>query len=295
MRISLFRGDRLGRVRAGPLLAAATAAVLWAGGPLPCGAHTAHDPADRVLAEIGVDERAGAAVPLSLFFVDQDGRPVRTGDLFGRGPVILTLNYYTCPMLCPITLRNLLSALREVKGLKIGRDYSVATVSIDPSDGPKRAKERAAEIHPLLAGVADPGEAWRFLSGGAAEIEALTRAVGFRYKKVGLEFAHPNVAIVFSPEGKISRYLFGLTPDPADVRLALLEAAQGRIGDSHAMNSILLFCFHYDPAAKRYALYARNIMKAGGAATLVLLGGVYILLWKRKEQGASREGRKEGG
>lgn len=244
--------------------------------------HVAADPADAVLKDIGVDEKLGAALPPDLVFNDQDGKPVRLGDLFAGKPAILTLNYYTCPMLCPVTLRNLLTALEGIRGLRPERDYRVVTVSIDPSERPEAARARAGEIHGMMRGVPDRREAWRFLIGQPAEVGALTRAVGFRYKKVGAGFAHPDVNVVVTPDGKISRYLYGVAQDPADLKLALIEAAGGRIGQSTAINRILLYCYRYDPVGKRYALYAKNIMKAGGALTLVFLGVLYLLLWRRK-------------
>jgi len=250
------------------------------------------DPADRILARIGVDEKPGAAVPAGLVFTAHDGAPVRFGDLLRGGPLILTLNYYTCPMLCPVTLRNLLAALREVPGLKLGRDYRVATVSFDPSDGVERARARAAEIHAQMRGFADPG-GWSFLVGSQEGIRELTRAVGFRYAKVAEGFAHPDVSVVFTPDGRVSRYLYGVAPEPADVRLALVEAADGRIGGSYLGNRILLFCYHYDPVSRRYALYARNIMKAGGVLTLALVAGLYLSLRRGRGSGRRTRGGRE--
>ena len=135
-------------------------------------------------------------------------------------------------------------------------------------------------MHALIKGVGDPASRWPFLIGDEKAIEALTRAVGFRYRKAGAEFAHPDVSIVLTPDGRISRYLYGIAQDPKDLKLALIEAAGGRIGESQALNRALLYCFHYDPVGKKYALYARNIMTAGGVLTLVLLGALYLALWR---------------
>lgn len=263
--------------------------------PAPAFGHAqAADPADKVFKEIGVDEKPGARIPPDLVFTDQDGKPVRLGDLLSGKPAILTLNYYTCPMLCPVTLRTLHGGLSAIRGLAPGRDYRVITVSIDPDDTPAEARARAREIHALMKDVERPGDAWKFLVGGPAEIGALTRAAGFRYAKVGREFAHPDASVVVTPEGTVSRYLYGVAQDPADLKLALLEAADGRIGGSPVMNRIVLFCYRYDPVGKKYALYARNVMTGGGALTLVLLGALYLLLWKRRSAPAASAAEEKG-
>lgn len=275
------------------LFAAAALALAWAtAAPQPAPAHAPADPRDEILKEIGVDERLGAQVPPDAAFRDQEGRIVRIGDFLGSGPVIVTLNYFTCPMLCPLTLRNLLEAARALRGISLERDFRIVTVSIDPEDGAETAAARAAEIHAMMEGTADPGARWAFLAGDPASIEAVTGAAGFRYRKVGNEFAHPDAGVVLTPEGRISRYLYGVDQDPSELKLALIEAAGGRIGESQILNRVLLYCFHYDPVGRKYALYARNIMKAGGVLTLALLGALYLALWRRRRE---RPNRRDGG
>jgi protein SCO1/2 len=237
---------------------------------------------DEILKQIGVDEKLGGQVPLDLPFKDAEGKNVLLGDFFGKGPVLLTLNYYTCPMLCPLTLRNLLSSAEGMGGISLSRDFRIVTVSIDPDEKPDAARARAGEMHAMMKGIGEPGSRWPFLYGGREETGRLTAAAGFRYRKVGDEFAHPDVALVLTPNGKISRYLYGVQQETRDLRLALIEAAGGRIGKSTLVNRALLFCFHYDPVERKYALYARNIMKAGGIFTLVFLGVLYLALWKRR-------------
>lgn len=260
--------------------------------PSPAVAHERIDPQDEILRSIGVDEHPGGQVPPDAVFRDQEGKTVRIGDYFGNGPIVLTLNYYTCPMLCPLTLRNLLDTTREVEGVDLGAEYRILTISIDPEDTVERARARAGEIHDGMGGMPDPSSRWPFLVGDPGSIEAVTRAVGFRYRKVGAEFAHPDVNVVLTPGGKISRYLYGIEQDPSTLKLALIEAADGKIGKSEILNRVLLYCFQYDPVGRKYALYARNIMKAGGVLTLVLLGTLYVVLWKRR--GAS-PGSPKGG
>ncbi len=264
------------------LAAAALFALTWAAAPLcPAGAHPVRDPQDDILEAIGVDEKLGGAIPPDARFRDQKGDEVRLGDFLGDGPVLLTLNYYTCPMLCPLTLRTLLRTVTELEGIGLARDFRIVTASIDPDDGVETARARAGEIHGMMGGTPDPAARWPFLVGDEEAIRGLTGAVGFRYRKVGNEFAHPDVVVVLTPGGSVSRYLYGIEQDPRDLKLALLEASGGNIGESTALNRILLFCFQYDPVGKKYALYARNIMKAGGVLTIVLLGGMLLVLWKR--------------
>ena len=278
-----MRGNRGGRSwwlrLAGALLLASAWALLAPGG-LP--AHTRVDPQDEILRSIGVDEHLGDRVPGDATFRDHTGKIVRLGDHFGNGPILMTLNYYTCPMLCPLTLQNLLDTAREIGGISLGDDYRILTISIDPGDRVETARARAGEIHSRMEGTADPASRWSFLVGDEEAIGAVTRAVGFRYRKVGSEFAHPDVNILLTPEGRISRYLYGVEQDPTTLKLALIEAAGGKIGSSEVLNRVLLYCFQYDPAGRRYALYARNIMKAGGVLTIVLFGALYLVLWKRR-------------
>jgi len=247
---------------------------------LPCSARAA-DPQDAILLAVGVDERLGGRIPADLVFTQSTGKTVRLGDYLGAGPVVLTLNYYTCPMLCPLTFRSLAATMDGVKGLSPAKDYRVVTVSINPDEIPEIAAAKARETHALVAGLDDADDRWPFLYGDADSVRRLTDAVGYRYRKVGSDFAHPTVAIVLSPDGRVSRYLHGIEIPPRDLKLALVEAADGKIGASSAANALLMYCFRYDPAGKKYMLYARNIMKAAGAATAVFLAALLAVLWRR--------------
>jgi len=268
-----------GRIR---FAAVALLALVWVTAhPLSLEAHAVHDPQDDILESIGVDEKLGGAIPLGAHFRNEKGEEVRLGDYLRGGPVLLTLNYYTCPMLCPLTLHSLLGTVERMKGIDLGHDFRIVTVSFDPEDTPAFASAVAGKIYSEMKGTDDPAARWPFLLGDERSIGALTGAVGFRYRKVGKEFAHPDVVVVLTPDGKISRYLYGIEQDPLDLKMALLEASGGNIGKSTALNQVLLFCFQYDPVGKKYALYARNIMKAGGVLTIALLGGLLLVLWKR--------------
>jgi protein SCO1 len=257
------------------------------------GAARAADPQDDILRQVGVDEKLGAQVPLDLPFTDASGKKIRLGDYLRDGPVLLTLNYYTCPMLCPLTFRGLAATMAEVKDLSPSKDYRIVTVSIDPAEIPEIVRAKANESHALVPGLKDADSRWPFLYGDAAAIRRITEAVGYRYKKVGTEFAHPSVEIILLPGGKVSRYLYGFEIAPRDFKLALLEASEGKIGASYARNALLMYCFKYDPVGKKYMLYARNIMKAAGAITLILLAGLLAVLWRRYGRTGGSPGKGE--
>ena len=269
------------------------AIVLFTFLPFLPAAALAADPQDAVLQKVGVDEKPGVAIPRDLPFTDASGKPVRLADYLGDGPVLLTLNYYTCPMLCPLTFRNLAATMEQVKGFSLERDYRVVTVSIDPDEIPEIVRAKATETHAFMPGVRNADARWPFLYGSAGSIRRLTESVGYRYTKVGQEFAHPAALVVLSPGGTVSRYLYGVEIDPRDLKLALIEASEGKIGESTAGNALLMYCFRYDPVGKKYMLYARNIMKAVGAVTLILLAGLLVVLWKRYGRTAGPQGKGE--
>ena len=238
---------------------------------------TRQDPADAVLKEIGVDERLGGYVPMGVEFKNQDGRAVKLGDCLKGRPAVLSLNYYECPMLCPLMFSSLSRAINQMRGLKLGKDFDVITVSFNPNETLDMARDKSSETYRMLEGVDDPGEAWPFLFGGEAETRAITAATGFRFKELGPgNFAHPSVLIILAPDGKITRYLYGLQQEPFNLMLALTEAANGKIGRSNVINKVLLYCYHYDPAGKKYALAASRIMTASGVVVLIIAGILFL-------------------
>lgn len=242
-----------------------------------------HDPEDAVLEEVGVDERLGALVPLDAVLTGQDGRRVKLGDYFTGEPVVLSLNYYECPMLCPLTFRNLARTIDEMGGLKLGKDLRVVTVSFNPDERQDAALEKSKETYGMLKGVDNPGEVWPFLFGDGAQ--AVVNAVGFRYRKLGPgNFAHPSAFVILSPDGRITRYLYGIEVSPFDLRLALTEAADGRVGQSRALNRVLLFCFHYDPAGRKYSVAATRVMTAMGAAVAAGMSALLYSMWRREKK-----------
>ncbi len=235
--------------------------------------------------EVGVDEKLGDFIPLHLTFHDEQGRPIRFKDFFQDGkPVILTLNYFECPRLCTFALNGVVDAVNQLRSLSLGRDFKIVSVSFNSAETPELAKAKSENYCKALTNVKSPQGYWRFLTGDEENIRELTQAVGFRYKKDGKEFAHPSVLVILTPQGKISRYLYGIQYEPKDLQLALLEASQGEIGSSRVLNQILLYCYHFDPVGKKYALQALNIVKAGGVATLLSLGGLLTYLWRNEKK-----------
>lgn len=230
---------------------------------------------------VGIVERLNEMVPLQLDFLDERGRRVALGELFRENrPVILTLNYYRCPMLCSMTLNGMVDGLNEIDW-SAGAEFDIVTVSIAPEEGPELAdvKKRAYLTQYRRPTAAD---GWHFLTGEQASIEALAKAVGFGYRKVEKdnEYAHTSSIIFVTPEGRISRYMNDVQFRPQDLRLALVEASEGAIGSP--MDRFLLFmCYHYDPEAGSYSVAAWKMMRLGGVLTILAIGGGLVSLWRR--------------
>jgi protein SCO1/2 len=247
------------------------------------------DARPAVLSDVGFDQKLGEALPLDLLFLDEQGRRVRLGDYFGSKPVVLSLVYYECPMLCTLTLNGLSSAL-AVLTFEVGREFEVVTVSFEPKETPKLA---AAKKAAYLRRYGRPGtsEGWHFLTGDAAAIKALTTAVGFRYAwdDVTRQYAHPAGVLVLTPQGRIARYLFGIEYAPRDLRLALVEAAEARIGTP--VDDLILYCYQYDPKRGRYGATVMGLVRLGGVLTLAALGA-FLLVSLRRERTARPADRR---
>ncbi len=237
------------------------------------------------LEAVQVEEHLGAQVPLDLAFADEDGRRVRLGDYFGDGkPVLVVLAYYHCPMLCGLVLRGVQEALANLSW-SAGQEYRVLTISFDPRDGASQAKAKQAEtVRALGRGAA---AAWPFLTGDESSITSLARALGFgavRDKETG-EYAHPAVLFVLTPDGRVARYLYGIQFPVRDVKLALLEAGQGTVGSS--LEKLLMRCYAYDPASRRYLPFVSGLLRLGGLAFFLALAVALLRLWRRERIGAS--------
>jgi protein SCO1/2 len=235
------------------------------------------------LDDVGIDQRLNQQVPLSLTFRDETGKSVKLGDYFGDKPVILTLVYYECPMLCTYTLNGLVRSMQALP-FDLGRQYRVVTVSFNPHEGPALAAAKKKEYlsHYSRSGGA---EGWHFLTGDAPSIEKLADAVGFRYHYDAetRQYAHAAGLMVLTPQGKIARYFYGVEFSPRDLRLALDEASADRIGSP--VDEVLLFCFHYDPATGKYGLLITRMIQIAGAGTVLIIA-LFIGLMLRRERAA---------
>lgn len=240
----------------------------------------------EALQNVGFEQRLDARLPLDLRFRDDEGRVVRLGDYFGRRPVVLAFVYYECPMLCLQVLNGLTAALRVLAETP-GREFEVVAVSIDPRETPVMA---AGKKRMYLDRYGRPGSegGWHFLTGSAEAVEALADAAGFRYAwdEATQQFAHASGLIVATPDGRLSRYFFGIEYSPRDLKFALMESSEGRIGS--VIDQLLLYCYHYDPATGTYGFLVMNALRLAAAATvLALLGFVAVAL--RREARTARE------
>jgi len=240
----------------------------------------------ELLREVGLDQKLGSSIPLDLTFRDEHGHPVALSQFFGKRPVILTLVYYQCPMLCTEVLNGLLSSAKSLP-LEIGKDFSIVTLSIDPSERPVLAEVKH-ELYSGLYGRPGAPQGWHFLTGDEANIKALAQAVGFRYAydSSSRQFAHPSGIMVLTPAGKLARYFYGVAYPSRDLRLGLVEASQEKIGSP--IDQILLYCYHYDPATGKYGLLISRVIQAAAALTMLSLGLVIAILFRRENYGLPR-------
>ncbi|HVO60543.1 MAG TPA: SCO family protein [Terriglobales bacterium] len=241
---------------------------------------------------VGIDQRLDQQLPLDLQFKDEAGKTVRLGDYFHSGrPVILNLVYYTCPMLCGEELAGLSSALGVLK-FHPGDEYEVVTVSFNPDDSPQAALEKKRiyvdRMNERLDKKTD-GSGWHFLTGQQQPIQQLADAVGFHYKRDARtgQFIHSAAIMIATPQGKLAQYYYGVEYSPKDLRLGLIEASRNKIGN--LVDQITLYCYHYDPRNGRYGATITNILRLGGATTMVILGGFLIAMYRRDHNG-SRKG-----
>jgi protein SCO1/2 len=237
-----------------------------------------------ILREVGFDQRLDQRVPGDIALRDEDGRDVRLADYLGKKPVVLTLVYYECPSLCTMTLNGLVSAMNAV-AFDAGKEYDVVTVSFEPRETPALA---TAKKETYLKRYQRPGAAagWHFLTGDPAEIARLTQAVGFRYtwdERIR-QYAHPSGVVVLTPDGTIARYLFGIEYAPKDLRFALVEASQGRVGG--VVDQAILYCYQYDPMTGKYGTAIMRLLRVASLLTLGALGAFIFTMWRRERRAA---------
>jgi protein SCO1/2 len=235
------------------------------------------------LREIGFDQNIDQRLPLDTTFRNEAGATVQLGDYFGKRPVVLVFAYYDCPMLCTVVINGLSGAL-GVMNLEPGKDFEIVTVSINPHDTPAAA---AAKKAVYLERYKRPGAAqsWHFLTGDPPQIARLTKAAGFRYAwdAETKQYAHPSGVIVVTPDGRLSKYLFGVEYGPRDLRFGIVEASAGTAGTP--VDALLLYCYHYDPTTGRYGLVIMRIIRMAGAATVLALAA-FIVVMVRRERNA---------
>lgn len=239
-----------------------------------------------ILDGVGIEQKLNAPVPLDLEFTDESGATVRLADYFQTGrPVVLSLAYFGCPMLCTQVLNGLTSGLKALT-LEPARDFTVLTVSFDTTETHTLAA--AKKLNYVKAYGRPAGEeGWHFLTGRAESVRRLTEAVGFHYAwdAETRQYAHASGVMVLTPQGHVSHYLFGMDFPPRDLRLALVEASQNKIGN--LADQVLLYCYHYDPATGRYGAVTMNVLRLAGVAT-VALTGLAILIFLRRERRTRR-------
>lgn len=244
------------------------------------------------LQNVGIEQHLDAQVPGDLAFIDDAGRAVKLGDYFGRKPLILDLVYYNCTMLCGESLAGIVGALKAVK-FDVGNEFDIVTVSFNPNETPAIA---AAKKQDYVKRYGRPGAAagWHFLTGPAESINTLTKAVGFQYQYDPRldQYAHATAIMVLTPQGHISRYFYGVEFPPKDLRMGLVEASEGKIGN--AVDQVLLYCYHYDPQTGKYGAIVSNILRLAAGLTVVLLGGLLLILF-RLDKAATRRRWNAGG
>jgi protein SCO1 len=249
------------------------------------------------LKSIGIEQRQGNTLPLDARFRDEAGREVSLRDYFGKQkPVVIAPVYYDCPMLCNQVLHGLVGGVRG-QSLVLGRDFDVLAVSFDPREGAQVASNKKQVVLSELRRKDDPIAAGglHFLTGAKDQIDAVMDAVGFRYAfdERTNQFAHAAGVMVATPEGRLSHYFYGIEYAPRDLKLALVESSGGRVGS--AVDKLVLYCYHYDPATGRYGPAIMNVMRAAGVATLAGLVALILILRRRTKARTAAEPAGAGG
>lgn len=255
--------------------------------PEPAAGSQANNQIPAQLENVGVQEHLGRQLNLNLTFEDETGAKVNLKDFFHPGrPVVLDLVYYRCPMLCNLVLNGQTEVMRELPWTP-GNEYEVVTISIDPHENSQLAAEKKAQH---LASYGRPAPGWHFLTDYAGNAKRLADQVGFlyRYDPRQDQYAHPAAIMILSPEGKVSRYLYGVHFKSRDVRFALAEASENRT--TMTIEKVLLFCYHYDPQANSYTLFATNLMRGGGVLTVLILGFYLLRTHRHSRPVRRREG-----
>lgn len=231
---------------------------------------------------VGIVQKLNAQVPLDLPFVDEDGRTVKLGDYFGKKPVVLSLIYYACPMLCTTSENGLLDAVKQLK-FDVGKEFEILTVSFDPNDKPMNATSKKS-VYVGLYGRPGAEKAWHFLTGCQESISRLTDAVGFHYNydETTEQFAHAAGIMVITPEGRVSHYFYGIHYPAGDLRLALVESSNNKIGNP--VDAVLLYCSQYNPAVGKYGLVISRVLQLAGLVTILSIGTLVFVLFRAERR-----------
>jgi len=280
----LFYSSTIRKLAAAVILAASLSVAGWAQTAMPkmqVGDNGATNEKIPIFDQVGIEQKLNQQVPANLTFTDENGQQVQLGKYFRSKPVILTLVYYQCPMLCSQVLNGMTGALNAIERFNIGRDFDVVTVSFDPKDKPSDA---VAMKKRFINRYRRPGaaEGWHFLTGKEDQIKALASSVGFRYAwdPEIQQYAHASGIMLLTPEGKVAQYYFGIEYAPRDMQLGLVEASKGKIGN--VVDKLILYCYHYDPAKGKYGAVVLNIMRISALATVLVLGGFVIMMFRRE-------------
>ncbi len=236
------------------------------------------------LQKVGIDQKLNAQLPLDTELKDENGNTVKLSDYFGKGkPIILALVYYECPMLCNEVLNGLTGSLKGIS-LDAGKDFDVVAISFDPRENDKAdlAKNKK-ESYLGRYNRKGSENGWHFLTGRQDSIDKVTQAVGFKYEfdEKTNQFAHAGGVMMATPDGKLSRYFYGIDYAPKDLKLGLLESGQNKI--ANPVDTLLLYCYHYDPSTGKYGFAILNVMRLGGVLTLLGLSGMFFVFWRRNK------------
>ncbi|GAB4424807.1 MAG: SCO family protein [Anaerolineae bacterium] len=255
---------------------------IWVTVAVLTGAHpvAAQEPLPQDLIKLSqFDQNLNAQLPLDLTFTDSTGQPVTLGEYFGDKPVVLSLGYYECPMLCSLVRNGLFDSLQKLD-FTIGEDFQVVVVSIDPDETPQIAevKRRASMME---YGRSTSPDGWNFLVGSEENIKQLADTVGFKYAydpRID-EYVHPSGVMIITPQGRVARYFYGIEYPATDLRLGLVEASDNKIGSP--VDQLLLTCYHYDPVSGEYTLAIMNIIRIVGVTTVLIIGGLLLMMLRR--------------
>jgi protein SCO1 len=273
---------------AGAVLLVCASACVWAQ-EAPKGelGQAPPDQKPAILQKVGIEQHLNQQIPLDLAFQDETGQPVSLRQYFGKRPVVVTMVYFQCPMLCSEVMSGVTATLNALTSYNVGRDFDVLTVSFDPRDTPATAMQSKQRYIKRYRRTGSE-QGWHFLVGKQDQIDQLAQALGFHYQwdPENQQFAHASGIMLLTPDGRIAQYYYGIEYPPTDLRLGIVEASKGKIGT--LADEILLFCYHYDPRQGKYGAAIFNILRLSALTTVLALGGVLFLLYRRERHGHAK-------